>query len=252
MKRKIKMIALFILTFLIVLVFSGFIYETTSYKSVKDNYPPDGQMIEVGDRELHMNVEGTSTKLPPVVIETGTGNWSYDWSNVQKELSKQTQVITYDCAGYGWSDPPNEGFSLDETFSDLNAVLEEARTDIPVIIVAHSVGGVYARHFINQHPDKVAGLIFVDARNEFFKDDSTEEYNDAFFASQDQRMNKVLARLGAVRLFGEKTLEGMPKFISKEKYANVQYDEIGRASCRERVKRSEDDGAEKKRERMEQ
>jgi len=126
--------------------------------------------------------------------------------------------------GMGGVTLQTKDFSLDQTVSDLNAVLEKARMDKPVIIVAHSVGGVYARHFINQHPDKVAGLILVDTRNEFFKDDSTEEYNDAFFNSQGQSTNKILARLGAIRLFGEKTLKGMHKFVSTEKYANVQYD----------------------------
>lgn len=224
MKKKLIMVGILLLSLLIVFALAGFIYETISYKNVKSNYPPDGQMIEVGNRDIHMNMEGDSTENPPVVIETGTGNWSYDWSNIQKELSEHTQVITYDRAGYGWSDPSDGEFSLDSTVADLNAVIEEINTDTPVVIIAHSVGGIYARHFIDEHKDKVAGVILVDSRNEFFKDESTAEYNEAFFGSQSQSMNKMLARLGVTRLFGANTLEGMPKYISKEKYAHVQYD----------------------------
>ncbi|MEH6941872.1 hypothetical protein V7014_08400 [Bacillus sp. JJ722] len=100
--RKLKIFGTIFIVIILISLISGFFYEFISYKNVKSNYPPDGQMIDVGNREIHMNIKGAKTSLPPVVIETGTGNWSYDWSNVQKELSKQTQVITYDRAGYGW------------------------------------------------------------------------------------------------------------------------------------------------------
>lgn len=223
MKKILKMTGLILLLPLIVLALSGFIYEKISYQYVKDKYPPDGLMIDVGDREIHVNIKGDKTDVPPVVIETGTGTWSYDWSHFQEKLAKYTQVLTYDRAGYGWSDPPINGFSLDTTISELNTILEKTKIDTPVIFIGHSVGGVYARHFTDQYPKKVAGLILIDSRNEFFKE-AAPTYNKKFFNSQDQMFNIILSRLGIVRLFGEYTLAEMPDFISKEKYAHVQYD----------------------------
>src|SRR5690625_4024936 len=116
--KKLKMFGLIVLSLLIILALSGIIYEKISYQNISSNYPPDGLMIDVGHRQIHVNIKGESTNLPPVVIETGTGNWSYDWSHIQDEISKHTQVITYDRAGYGWSDPPSNGFSLDTTVAD--------------------------------------------------------------------------------------------------------------------------------------
>jgi pimeloyl-ACP methyl ester carboxylesterase len=223
MKKKLKVTGFVLLVLLIIVSLTGSIFEMVSYRNVKANYPPDGEMIHVGDREIHVNIKGNQTDLPPVVIETGTGNWSYDWSQFQEELSKYTQVLTYDRAGYGWSDPPSNGFSLDTTITDLNTILKETKIDTPVILIGHSVGGVYARHFTDQYPEKVAGLILVDSRNEFFKENAPA-YNEKFFSSQDQMYNRILSRLGVIRLFGEMTLAGMPEFISKEKYAHVQYD----------------------------
>ncbi|MGE6753776.1 alpha/beta fold hydrolase [Rossellomorea sp. NPDC071047] len=223
MKRKLKTIGLVLLCVLIIIPLSGWIYELVSYRNAEANFPPDGVMIDIGDREIHVNVKGDKTDLPPVVIETGTGNWSYDWSHVQEELSQYTQVLTYDRAGYGWSDPPSNGFALDTTITDLNTILKETKIDTPFILIGHSVGGVYARHFTDRYPEKVAGLILIDSRNEFFKE-AAPAYNEKFFSSQDQMYNRILSRLGVTRLFGENTLAGMPDFISKEKYAHVQYD----------------------------
>lgn len=224
MKKRLKVIGIILFLLLIALALSGFIYEKVSYKKAKDHYPPEGQMMNVGDRDIHVNLKGKKTDLPPVVIETGTGTWSYDWLRFQKKLSKHTLVMTYDRAGYGYSDPPSNGFSLDSTVSDLNTTLEKTEIDTPVILIGHSVGGVYARHFADQHPEKIAGLILVDSRNEFFKEAAPDTYIKKFFKSQSQTFNKILSRFGMVRLFGKGTLARMPDSINKEKYVQVQYD----------------------------
>lgn len=221
--KKLKLTSFVLLLLLIVLALSGFIYETIGYKNVKNNFPPEGFMVNAGAREIHVNIKGEKSDLPPVVIETGTGTWSYDWFKFQEELSKYTQVVTYDRAGYGWSDPPDNGFSLEATISDLNLVLEQSGIKTPIILIGHSVGGSYARHFNDQYPEKVAGLILVDSRNEFFRQ-AAPAYNQKFFASEDQMTNIILARLGIFRLVADNTLTGMPDFISKEKYVQVQFD----------------------------
>jgi pimeloyl-ACP methyl ester carboxylesterase len=222
--RKLKLfgIALFIIIFSL-FVF-GVFYEYASYKNVKNNYPPDGKLIDVGGREIHVNIKGTKSSLPPVLIETGTGNWSYDWSNIQEELSKHTIVIAYDRAGYGWSDPPPNGFNIDMTINDLNNILESAKIDTPVIMVGHSVGGIYSRLFADKYPDKVSGMVLVDSRNEFFSEQA-KTYNERFFETQDQKMNQFLSQIGIVRLFGENIFpDTMPDYLSPKKYVNVHWD----------------------------
>jgi pimeloyl-ACP methyl ester carboxylesterase len=222
--RKLKLLGLILITIILLALVSGIIYEFISYKNIKSNYRPDGQMIEVGNREIHMNIKGTKTSLPPVVIETGTGNWSYDWSNIQNEVSKHTQVITYDRAGYGWSDPPLNGFSIDKTIDDLSRILESSKIDTPAILVGHSVGGIYSRLFADKYPEKVSGLVLVDSRNEFFSEQAAK-FNEKFFETQDQTMNLIFSQIGIVRLIGEKMISvSIPDYISAEKYVNVHWD----------------------------
>jgi pimeloyl-ACP methyl ester carboxylesterase len=222
--KRLKFFGLILISIILLALVSGYLYEFISYKNIKINYPPDGQMIDVGNREIHMNIKGTKTSLPPILIETGTGNWSYDWSNVQKELSKHTQVITYDRAGYGWSDPPPNGFSIGTTIDDLSKILESTNIDTPVILVGHSVGGIYSRLFADKYPEKVSGLILVDSRNEYFSEQATT-FNDKFFESQDQTINRILSQIGIVRLIGENMFsDSIPDYISPKKYVNVHWD----------------------------
>ncbi|MBM7649127.1 pimeloyl-ACP methyl ester carboxylesterase [Bacillus ectoiniformans] len=221
---KLKLVGITLIIIILLTLVLGFLFEYTSYKNVKSNYPPDGEMIDVGSREIHINIKGNKTSLPPVLIETGTGNWSYDWSNIQEELSKHTLVITYDRAGYGWSDPPTSGFDIDMTINDLNNILESSNIDTPVILVGHSVGGIYSRLFADKYPDKISGMVLVDSRNEYFLEQA-KTYNERFFETQDQKMNQFLSQIGIVRLFGENIYpDAMPEYLSPEKYVNVHWD----------------------------
>lgn len=222
--KKLKFFGFAFVIFTLSLLVFGVFYEYVSYKNINNNYPPDGKMIKVDGREIHVNITGTKTSLPPILIETGTGNWSYDWSNIQEELSKHTVVITYDRAGYGWSDPPSNGFDIDMTINDINQILELSKIDTPVILIGHSVGGIYSRLFADKYPDKVSGMVLIDSRNEFFSDHAMT-YNEKFFETQDQKMNLFLSKIGIVRLFGENIFpETMPDYLSSEKYVNVHWD----------------------------
>ncbi|MDX8360308.1 alpha/beta hydrolase [Cytobacillus sp. IB215316] len=222
--RKLKLVGITLITIILLTLVAGFLYEYTSYKNVKNNFPPDGEMVDVGDRQIHVNIQGKKTNLPSIVIEAGAGSWSYDWSYVQKELSKHTEVITYDRAGLGWSEPHPNGYNIDTTIDDLSEIIEYSNIDTPVILVGHSLGGLYSRLFADKYPEKVSGLILVDARNEYFTEKATT-FNDVYFESQDQTVYRILSQFGIIRLFGEAMLgDAIPDYLSAEKQVNVQYD----------------------------
>ncbi|WP_214482259.1 alpha/beta hydrolase [Bacillus sp. SM2101] len=193
--RKLKLIGITLITIILLTLVAGFLYEYTSYKNVKNNFPPDGEMVDVGDREIHVNIQGKKTNLPSIVIEAGAGSWSYDWSYVQKELAKHTEVITYDRAGLGWSEPHPNGYNIDTTIDDLSEIIEYSNIDTPVILVGHSLGGLYSRLFADKYLEKVSGLILVDARNEYFTEKATT-FNDVYFESQDQTVYRILSQFG--------------------------------------------------------
>ena len=81
-----------------------------------------------------------------------------------------------------------------------------ANIDTPIILVGHSVGGVYSRLFADKYPEKVLGLVLIDSRNEYFSEQATT-FNEKFFETQGQTMNRILSQIGIVRLIGGKCLQ---------------------------------------------
>jgi pimeloyl-ACP methyl ester carboxylesterase len=124
-----------------------------------------GEMIDIGDgRRMHLICEGPRTAAPTVLFEAGAFGFSADWGVVQERMVAQgLRACSYDRAGMGLSDPgpaPRDGLAV---VGDLERLLAAAHEPGPFILVGHSMAGLYLRLFANRNPDKVAGLVLVDA-----------------------------------------------------------------------------------------
>src|SRR5260221_10954795 len=123
-------------------------------------YPYPGEMVRVGDHRLHIVCIGSGQ--PTVVIESGFGNWSMDWSFVQQEVAKFTRVCTYDRAGYGWSELASVPRDANGLVEDLHELLTNADIRGPLVLVGHSFGGPLVRLYSAKYPAGVVGLVLVD------------------------------------------------------------------------------------------
>lgn len=122
---------------------------------------PPGRRVDVGGFELHINCAGD--RAPTVVVEAGLAGFSLEWLEVQRRVASDLRVCVYDRAGYGWSDPGPLPRTVDRIAGELDKLLSAAGERPPFILVGHSFGGYVVRYFAAHAPERVAGLVFVDA-----------------------------------------------------------------------------------------
>jgi pimeloyl-ACP methyl ester carboxylesterase len=125
---------------------------------------PVGRLIDLGGHRLHVNCTGRGR--PTVVIETGLGDFSFDWILVQQRLERSMRVCTYDRAGYAWSDPGPLPRTFDQLNLELHDALSRAGERGPFVLVGHSFGGGPVRTFARRYAADVAGLVLVDIVSE--------------------------------------------------------------------------------------
>lgn len=173
--------------------------------------------MDVGGRRLHVNVMGQGG--PVVILEGGIAASSLSWALVAKQVAEFTTVVTYDRAGFGWSDPaPHRCTALDSA-RDLALLLDRAGVEGPLVLVGHSFGGLIVRVFEQEYAERVAGLVLVDPV-------SRAEWREA--CEQRKRMlargvllarrGELLARLGVVRLALNLLMSGsrtIPKLLAR-------------------------------------
>src|SRR5580700_1141251 len=179
--------------------------------------PPPGRMLDVGGRKLHVNVLGHGS--PAVILEAGIAASSLSWALVAKQVAAFTTVVTYDRAGFGWSDPaPHHSTSLDAA-RDLALLLDKAQIPEPLLLVGHSFGGLIVRVFEQEFPGRVAGLVLVDpvSRAEW-RDPPEQRKRMLARGVMLSRRGEFLARLGVVRLALNLLLSGsrtIPKMLAR-------------------------------------
>jgi len=99
---------------------------------------------------------------PPVVFVHGSpGSWDVYAPFLHDPRLSCYLRIAYDRPGFGGSQPGREEPSLERQADALNGLLDDLGVTQPVRLVGHSLGGAVIARFAMDHPERVAGLVFV-------------------------------------------------------------------------------------------
>lgn len=95
----------------------------------------------------------------PLILLSGLGNTAH---NLAPKLTGEHHVVAITRRGYGRSDHPANGYTPAILAGDILAVMRELKIDKPVL-VGHSIGGEELSYIGTHDPDRVAGLIYLEA-----------------------------------------------------------------------------------------
>lgn len=124
----------------------------------------EGRLIEVAGHSLFLTCSGD--KKPTVLLEAGLGGDHTSWAQVQPAVAELARVCSYDRAGLGQSGPTTTPRTSADVVQDLHQLLAAAGESGPYLLVGHSFGGLFVRHFAHTYPAEVVGVILVDAVHE--------------------------------------------------------------------------------------
>ncbi|WP_159045838.1 alpha/beta fold hydrolase [Streptomyces sp. WM6372] len=136
-----------------------------------------------GGRRLWLSCKGSGS--PTVVLESGLHDSSDTWNVTDTRppvprspavfpgVAAFARVCTYDRPGtIRYADPPalttrstpqTGTRSLTAMAADLDHVLTAGHVPGPYLLVGHSFGAMITRLYAQRHPEKTAGLVFLDA-----------------------------------------------------------------------------------------
>lgn len=157
-------------------------------------------LVDIGDgREIYLTCAGTGT--PTVMLVSGLGNSAEVWRTSPKEagyaasanseaatvfdgVAAFTRVCAYDRPGTSDSRSTEvpQPTSARTSADDLDALLVASDEAGPLVLVGHSYGGPIIRMFAAAHPDRVDGMVLVDALSEDLATGLTAEQHALFQA----------------------------------------------------------------------
>jgi pimeloyl-ACP methyl ester carboxylesterase len=133
-------------------------------------------LVDVDGRKVYVECKGTGS--PTVILISGYRNDAEIWTAppgpkitpVFTAVAGFTRVCTYDRPGtildathLSRSDPVPMPRTADQVVAELHALLTAAKVPGPYVLVAHSLGGLFARLYASTDPSDVAGLVLVDS-----------------------------------------------------------------------------------------
>lgn len=127
-------------------------------------------LVDIGGRQLAFRTQGEG--VPTVVLEMGLGCPGSRYDAIAGQIATWTQVVWYDRAGLGQSDPAPTPRTIQDLILDLHTLLERAGIPGPFVLAGHSLGGTVARLYCERYPEQVAALVLIDASHE----DQRERY----------------------------------------------------------------------------
>jgi pimeloyl-ACP methyl ester carboxylesterase len=162
--KWLKRIGLGFLCLIGLLLMVGAAYQWISTKLDARRYPAPGQLVDIGGYKLHLYSAGSGG--PAVILDSGLGGFSSSWGLVQPKIAQFTQVVSYDRAGTGWSEPSPFSRTSQQIVLELHTLLQNAHIPKPYILVGHSFGGINVRLYAATYSDEVLGLVLVDSSHE--------------------------------------------------------------------------------------
>ncbi|HEY2039075.1 MAG TPA: alpha/beta hydrolase [Edaphobacter sp.] len=131
---------------------------------VIDPSPHKAQFVTV-EKDIKLEVLDWGGTGRPLVLLTGLGNDAHVFDKFAPKLTDKYHVYGITRRGFGLSSSPSPetaSYATDRLGEDVFAVLNALHLEKPVL-AGHSIAGEELSYIGTRHPERVAGLIYLDA-----------------------------------------------------------------------------------------
>jgi len=126
-----------------------------------DPSPHTVQFVTV-DQDVKLEVLDWGGSGKALVLLAGLGGTAHVYDDFAPKLTSEYHVYGITRRGFGASSAPATGYSADRLADDVLAVLDALKIPKPVL-VGHSIAGEELSSLGTRHPERLAGLIYLDA-----------------------------------------------------------------------------------------
>jgi non-heme chloroperoxidase len=146
--------------------------RATKETAWRDPSPHRTQVVTV-DKDVKLEVLDWGGSGQPLVFLAGLGNTAHIFDKFALKLVDQYHVYGITRRGFGASSSPTSGYSADRLGDDVLEVIDSLKLNRPVL-AGHSIAGEELSSIGSRHPEKVSGLVYLDAAYAYAFNDGSQ------------------------------------------------------------------------------
>jgi pimeloyl-ACP methyl ester carboxylesterase len=168
--KALKVLGFSLFSLVLLFVVGPFLVPVSPLKGVKpveELADPDSRFAEIDGYKLHYKVYGDGR--PAIILLHGFGASSFSFRNVTDAISKLGKTVAYDRPAQGLTERPLHGqwhgenpYSLSSQPALLIKLMDQLGIE-KAVLIGNSAGGTVAAQTAIDFPDRVQGLVLVDA-----------------------------------------------------------------------------------------
>jgi pimeloyl-ACP methyl ester carboxylesterase len=145
--------------------------------------------------EIAHGAHGRPTDKPAVLLTHGYGQSGRMWEANVPALAGDRLVVTWDLPGHGESEAPEDAavYTHEVCLAAMSSLLDAAGAE-RAVLGGQSLGGFLSLRFALEHPERVAGLVLVDAGPGFRDAEAREQWNEAARGRDDGPERELLVQ----------------------------------------------------------
>jgi pimeloyl-ACP methyl ester carboxylesterase len=121
---------------------------------------PWSRWIEIGGSRVHYADTAPGSDLPVLLLLPGFLGSAVSFETVAEILSRDFRVVIPDLPGFGWSDPPGGGCTVEDRLDFIAAFSDRLGLEA-VFLAGSSLGSAIAIRYAIEHPHQVRRLVLL-------------------------------------------------------------------------------------------
>lgn len=156
-----------------------------------------GEVFNINNHNMYIQSTGSGENTVVFVAGSGTPSSFTDFYRIQRELQPYARTVSFDKAGFGWSEKTDIPRTIDVVTEELHELLEKSGQLSPYILVGHSLASLEVIRFVQKFPNEVKGIVLLDG--------GSPEFYANYSEAEAYTLNRFCAGLrvtGIARIFG--------------------------------------------------
>jgi pimeloyl-ACP methyl ester carboxylesterase len=162
-RRRVVAVAGWLVVAVAAVLGAGATYHLMYIGRIQAQYPPPGQMVDIGGYRMHVLAEGDARGRPAIVWMPGAHGGGFNFHHLHAALRGEARSILIDRPGSGWSDAGPFPRTTPGEVDEVVRALQNAGEKGPFIFAGHSFGGLLVANIARRHPELAAAVVLIDA-----------------------------------------------------------------------------------------